>query len=90
MEGAEYAAAFSSGVGTVTAILQTLAPGSHVVCVDCVYGGTFVLLNEIAVESNIETDFINLDNPVALKSALKENTKASKACTYGLSSMLNS
>ncbi|KAL1930769.1 hypothetical protein VTP01DRAFT_10931 [Rhizomucor pusillus] len=75
LEGAEYAAAFSSGVGTVTAILQTLAPGSHVVCVDCVYGGTFVLLNEIAVESNIETDFINLDNPVALKSALKENTK---------------
>lgn len=49
-----------------------------------------MLLNEIAVESNIETDFINLDNPVALKSALKENTKASKACTYGLSSMLNS
>ncbi|KAI9314294.1 Cys/Met metabolism PLP-dependent enzyme-domain-containing protein [Dichotomocladium elegans] len=75
LENARYGVAFSSGSAVTASIIGTLNAGSHVVSVNDVYGGTYRFFNKVAVNHGIETTFVDLANPEALKSALKSNTR---------------
>jgi len=74
LEGAEEAAAFSSGNAAGGAVFQALGPGSHIIAPDDMYHG---LRNQLLQVFNgiIEVDFIDLSNLTAVKNAIKTDTK---------------
>jgi cystathionine gamma-synthase len=75
LEGGVAAAAFASGSGTTTAILQALNPGDHVVAHVDAYYGTTRLLREIFLRWGLEVDFIDMSDLAVVKKALRPKTK---------------
>ncbi|KAG6840553.1 hypothetical protein C0991_005870 [Blastosporella zonata] len=76
--GGAHGLAFSSGCATTATVLQSLGPGSHMVSVNDVYGGTFRYMTKVAaVNQGLETTFIDLENADddALIAAIRPNTK---------------
>jgi cystathionine gamma-lyase len=57
LEHARYALAFSSGSATTAVILQSLAPGAHVVSISDVYGGTHRYFTQVAHAHGITITF---------------------------------
>lgn len=57
LEHAKYALAFSSGSATTAVILQSLAPGSHVISVSDVYGGTHRYFTQVAQAHDVKVTF---------------------------------
>ena len=77
LEGAEAAAAASSGMGAVSACLWTVAAaGKHIVADKTLYGCTFAFLNHGMRRYGVEVDFVDTSNLEEVKAALKENTVA--------------
>ncbi|KAJ1950513.1 cystathionine gamma-lyase cys3, partial [Linderina pennispora] len=50
-------------------------PGSHVISVNDVYGGTHRYLNKVAGSLGVETTFVDLADAENLRDAVRENTK---------------
>ena len=77
LEGAEAAAATSSGMGAISSALWTIASaGSHIVADATLYGCTFALLNHGLTRYGVEVSFIDTSNLEEVKASLKENTVA--------------
>ncbi|KAL4802900.1 Cys/Met metabolism PLP-dependent enzyme-domain-containing protein [Aspergillus unguis] len=57
LEHAKYALAFSSGSAATATILHSLSPGSHVVSVSDVYGGTHRYFTKVASAHGVEVSF---------------------------------
>jgi cystathionine beta-lyase/cystathionine gamma-synthase len=76
LEGGFGAAAFSSGMAAITALMELFAPGSHLIVSDDLYGGTVRLFNQIAAKGVLEFSFVNTSNLKEINAALKQNTKA--------------
>ncbi|PLN75364.1 cystathionine gamma-lyase [Aspergillus taichungensis] len=57
LENARYALAFASGSATTAIILQSLTPGSHVVSVSDVYGGTHRYFTKVASAHGVDVTF---------------------------------
>ncbi len=75
LEGAEAAAATSSGMGAISAALWTLlGAGKHVIADGTLYGCTFALLNHGLPRYGVEVSFVDTSNIEEVKAALKENT----------------
>ena len=74
LEGAEDAAAFSSGNAAGGAVFQALGPGSHIIVPDDMYHG---LRNQLLQVFNgiIEVDFIDLSDIAAIRNAIKPQTR---------------
>lgn len=75
--GAE-AIAFSSGCAAIATVLQSLGPNSHILSMDCVYGGTFRYMTKVAAENQgLETTFMDLEHSADddIYAALRDNTK---------------
>jgi cystathionine gamma-synthase len=74
LEGAEEAAAFSSGNAAGGAVFQALGPGVHIIAPDDMYHG---LRNQLLQVFNgiIDVDFIDLSNLNAVKNSIKPHTK---------------
>src|SRR5438105_3246295 len=75
LEGGEAAAAFASGTGATMSILQALSPGDHILAHVDAYYGTSRLIREIFVRWGLEADFVDMSDLVAVKKALRSNTK---------------
>src|SRR5437764_3769441 len=75
LEGGAAAAAFASGTGATMAILQSLAPGDHILAHVDAYYGTSRLIREIFVRWGLEADFVDMSDLVAVKKTLRSNTK---------------
>uniref|UniRef100_A0A1I8HZA9 cystathionine gamma-lyase n=1 Tax=Macrostomum lignano TaxID=282301 RepID=A0A1I8HZA9_9PLAT len=60
LEGARFAAAFSSGLAVQSALVQQLKSGDSVICNDDVYGGTNRYFRTISSNAGIKTHFVNL------------------------------
>ncbi|KAJ1735291.1 cystathionine gamma-lyase cys3 [Coemansia biformis] len=75
LEHAAHGFAFSSGSATTATILNTLAPGSHVISVNDVYGGTHRYLNKVASSVGVETTFVDLASIDNLRDAVRDNTR---------------
>ena len=68
--------AFASGLAATSTVLETLDTGSHVICMDDVYGGTYRLFERVRRRSaGLDFSFIDLADLKAVEAAIKPNTK---------------
>jgi len=76
LESGENGYAFASGLAATATVLDSLDAGSHVVCMDDVYGGTYRLFERVRRRSaNLDFTFVDLNDMAALEAAVKPNTK---------------
>jgi cystathionine gamma-lyase len=76
LEGGSRGFAFASGLAATSTILEMLDTGSHVVCMDDVYGGTFRLFERVRRRSaGLDFSFVDLTDSVAFEAAIKPNTR---------------
>lgn len=76
LEGGTRGFAFASGLAATATVLDLLETGSHVVCMDDVYGGTYRLFERVRRRSaGLEFSFVDLDDPAALEAAVRPNTR---------------
>jgi cystathionine gamma-lyase len=68
--------AFASGLAATATVLDSLDAGSHVICMDDVYGGTYRLFERVRRRSaNLDFTFVDLNDMAALEAAVIPNTK---------------
>ena len=76
LEGGSRGFAFASGLAATSTILETLDSGSHVVCMDDVYGGTFRLFERVRRRSaGLDFSFVDLTDPAAFEAAIRPQTR---------------
>ncbi|URL57810.1 PLP-dependent transferase [Luteibacter flocculans] len=76
LEGGVAGFAFASGLAAASTTLELLDAGSHVIAMNDLYGGTYRLFERVRRRTaNLEFDFIDLNDPAALRAALKPNTR---------------
>jgi len=75
LEGGHEALAFASGVAAAMTLLQTLAPGDHVICSQDAYHGVLVLLREVLQAWQVQTTFVDASDPAAVKAAITPATR---------------
>ncbi len=76
LEGGRHGYAFASGLAATSTLLDTLDSGSHVICMDDVYGGTFRLFERVRKRSaGLQFSFVDLGDKAALEAAVRPNTK---------------
>lgn len=68
--------AFASGMAAAATVLDLLDSGSRVIAMDDLYGGSYRLFQRVRRRSaGLDFTFIDLNDPAALKAALKPNTR---------------
>ena len=76
LESGQHGYAFASGLAATSTVLEALDTGSHVICMDDVYGGTFRLLEGVRRRSaGIQTSFVDLNDMDALATAVRPETR---------------
>ncbi|KAJ3174560.1 hypothetical protein HK101_010940, partial [Irineochytrium annulatum] len=76
LEHAKHALAFSSGSVTTATVLNLIAPGSHLISVNDVYGGTFRYFTKVAaVNQALQVEFVDMGRPENVSEAMRENTR---------------
>ncbi|MCK7594453.1 cystathionine gamma-synthase [Pseudomarimonas salicorniae] len=76
LEGGRNGYAFASGLAATSTVLETLDTGSHVICMDDVYGGTYRLFERVRRRSaGLDFSFVDLADLKAVEAAIKPNTK---------------
>jgi cystathionine gamma-lyase len=76
LEGGTRGYAFASGLAATSTVLELLDSGSHVICMDDVYGGTFRLFERVRRRSaGLDFTFVDLNDMDALAAAVKPNTR---------------
>ncbi|WP_343578260.1 PLP-dependent aspartate aminotransferase family protein [Pseudomonas sp.] len=76
LEGGSKAFAFASGLAAISAVLELLDAGSHVVSGNDLYGGTFRLFERVRRRSaGHDFYFADLAQPGALEAALTDETR---------------
>jgi len=68
--------AFSSGMAAVASVLSIFSAGDHIVMCRDVYGGSYRASTTIFKRFNLEIDFVDATDPIAVKNSIKQNTKA--------------
>ncbi|MFL2780481.1 MAG: trans-sulfuration enzyme family protein [Gammaproteobacteria bacterium] len=67
---------FSSGVAAISACVELLSPGDHIIAMDDLYGGSVRLFNEIkSISQGIEVTYVDMTDIDNIKDSLKESTK---------------
>jgi cystathionine gamma-lyase len=76
IESGSAAFAFASGLAAISAVLELLPAGSHIVAGDDMYGGTYRLFERVRRHSaGHEFTYVDLTDPLALADALRPETK---------------
>jgi cystathionine gamma-synthase len=75
LEGGEAALAFASGMGAGSAVLQTLAPGSHVIMPDDIYVDLRNLAKEFFFKWQLEHTVVDMSQIEQVRAALRTNTQ---------------
>jgi cystathionine gamma-lyase len=76
LESGSHGYAFASGLAATSTVLEMLDAGSHVICMDDVYGGTYRLFERVRRRSaGLEFSFVDLNDLDAVQAALQPNTK---------------
>lgn len=75
LEEGQFGLAFSSGMAAISAVMNLVNTGDHVICGDDVYGGTFRLFDKVLKKVHIAFDFVDLTDERSLKLRIKDNTK---------------
>ena len=70
------AQAFASGMAAISGIFLTFArAGAHVVASNALYGGTYSLLRNVLTRFGVETDFVDISDPDAVRAAIRPTTR---------------
>ena len=70
------AQAFASGMGAITGVFMTFArAGAHVVASSALYGGTYSLLRNVLSRFGVETTFVDICDPSAVRAAMRPATR---------------
>ena len=84
LEGGVAGLAVASGAAAVTYSLQNiLGVGDHVVAADNLYGGSFNLITHTLAAQGVSYTIVNVNDLKLLEAAIRPNTKASYAETFG-------
>ncbi len=84
LEGGVAALAVASGAAAVTYALQNiLQNGDHLVAADNLYGGSFNLITHTLSTQGVTSTIVNVNDLEALEAAIRPNTKAVFAETFG-------
>jgi len=76
LEGGRRGYAFASGLAATATVLDALDSGSHVIAMDDMYGGTYRLFERVRRRSaGLDFSYVDLNDPAALKAALRPNTR---------------
>jgi cystathionine gamma-synthase len=75
LEGGCGAIATGSGMSGVLAVVSLLEHGSHVLCAEDCYGGTFRTLQHAGRVHGLETTFLDLADPAAVEAAIRPETR---------------
>jgi cystathionine gamma-lyase len=76
LEGGTRGYAFASGLAATATVLDLLDSGSHVICMDDVYGGTFRLFERVRKRSaGLTFSFVDLNDHAAVEAALRPQTR---------------
>lgn len=75
LEGGRFGLAFASGLAAITAVMQTLDSGDHVVTGDDLYGGTGRLFQQVYERHGLHYDFVDTTNLDNVRTALRPETK---------------
>ncbi|EKQ57638.1 MULTISPECIES: aminotransferase class I/II-fold pyridoxal phosphate-dependent enzyme [unclassified Clostridium] len=76
LEVAESCISTASGIGAIsTALWTALKSGDHVISSSTIYGDTSAFLNNGLKKYGVETDFVDMSDPVNVLKAMKPNTK---------------
>lgn len=84
LEGGVAGLAVASGAAAVTYALQNiLGVGDHIVAADNLYGGSFNLITHTFAGQGVTNTIVNVNDLEAVEKAIKPNTKAIYAETFG-------
>ena len=84
LEGGVAGLAVASGAAAVTYALQNIAgAGDHIVAADNLYGGSYNLITHTLSNQGVTNTIVNVNDLQALEAAIKPNTKAVYAETFG-------
>ncbi len=75
LEGGAGCAAFASGSAATAAVFQALEPGAHVIAPEDAYYGTPVLLRDHFARWGLQSTFVDMTDPGAVKRALTPATR---------------
>lgn len=76
IEGGDACLATASGMAAVSvALFGLLKQGDHIVCDWTTYSSTHELLDHRLTDYGISTTFVDMDNPAAVRDALRPNTR---------------
>jgi cystathionine gamma-synthase len=75
IEGGAACAAFSSGLAAVTAIVQGLQPGDHVVAPTDIYHGTANVLKHLFAKWQVQASFVDMTDLDAIAGAMRPTTR---------------
>ena len=67
---------FSSGVAAISACVELLSPGDHIIAMDDLYGGSVRLFNEIkSISQGIKISYVDMSNIDSIENKITDNTK---------------
>ena len=76
LENGEAGFGFSSGVAAISACVELLTPGDHVIAMNDLYGGTVRLFNEIkTLSQGIEVTYVDMTDIKNVEAAKTDKTK---------------
>ncbi len=63
LEGGKHGVCFSSGMAAIDTVMRLMKPGSHILCGDDVYGGTYRLFTKCWAPLGFRFTFVDTSNP---------------------------
>ncbi len=75
LEGGTHGLAFASGCAAASTLLHSFEAGTHIICGDDVYGGTYRLFQNVWGRHGLSVDFVDLDDPDAVLRAKRPETR---------------
>ncbi|HUS05251.1 MAG TPA: aminotransferase class I/II-fold pyridoxal phosphate-dependent enzyme [Bryobacteraceae bacterium] len=75
LEGGKEALCFSSGLAAITALIQGLEPGDHILAPDDVYYGLRKLLGQVFAKAQLETTYLDMSDLDAVRAGIRQNTR---------------
>jgi cystathionine gamma-lyase len=75
LENGKYCLCFSSGMGSMDAVLKLLRPGDEVITGDDLYGGSYRMFTKVFANYGIKFHFIDMTNATNIEKYVNPNTK---------------
>ncbi len=75
LENGKYCLCFSSGMGSIDAIIKMLRPGDEVITGDDLYGGSYRMFTKVFANYGIKFHFINMTEASNIEKFVNTNTK---------------